>query len=195
MLLHEPITPEDVRRVDADFAQHRVSSLLCEGGVAAMEEALMDELTFVGVCREGDDEGEELLPGGRHMRVTEQNKHFYCALLVEHFLVGFARAELSVLCEGFFELLPAALLRADDTVPCLTALDLELIDYVRARLERQLVACGVDTAEGAHAALPVLSRTAVAAGSAICVLAVVGFHLRKALRAEAQPRPRRTAIS
>ena len=75
------------------------------------------------------------------------------------------------------------------------ALDLELIDYVRARLERQLVACGVDTAEGAHAALPVLSRTAVAAGSAICVLAVVGFHLRKALRAEAQPRPRRTAIS
>ena len=44
--------------------------------------------------------------------------------------VGFARAELNVLCEGFFELLPADVLRGDDYAPTLgglTALDLELI--------------------------------------------------------------------
>ena len=66
-------------------------------------------------------------------------------------------------------------------------LDLELVAYARARLERQLVACGVDAAEGAraHAHIP-RSRTAAAAASAICALAVAGL----ALRAAAQRRPR-----
>ena len=88
VLLHEPITPEDVRRVDPDFAEHRVASLLRDGGVAAMEAALMDDLTFVGAAREGEEEGEELIPGGASVRVTEDTKHFFCALLVEHYLVG-----------------------------------------------------------------------------------------------------------
>ena len=129
VLLHEPITPEDVRRVDADFARHRVYALLQDGGVAAMEAVLMDELRFVAVAHEGDGDadGEELLPGGAAMRVTEDNKHFFCALLVEHYLVGFVRAELAVLAEGFFDVIPAAVLRGDVTVPALTALDLELI--------------------------------------------------------------------
>ena len=100
MLLHEPITAEDVRRVDPDFARHRVEALLQDGGVATMEAALMDELTFVGVARGGEEEeGEELIPGGASIRVTEETKHFFCALLVEHYLVGFSRAELTVLAE------------------------------------------------------------------------------------------------
>jgi hypothetical protein len=38
---------------------------------------LCDELTFVGVPVEGDDSDvvEELVPGGKSIRVTEQNKH------------------------------------------------------------------------------------------------------------------------
>jgi E3 ubiquitin-protein ligase HUWE1 len=87
----------------------------------------MDELSFTGVPADGEGAGEELLPGGGAIRVTEENKSTYVGLLVEHFLVGFARTELSVLAEGFFELLPAKVLRADLHVPSLTALDLELI--------------------------------------------------------------------
>ena len=58
--------------------------MLREGGVAAQEELLCDELTFVSVPKADEPEGEELLPGGAAMRVTEQNKGYYCSLLVEH---------------------------------------------------------------------------------------------------------------
>ena len=46
------------------------------------------------------------------LRVTEENKAVYIGLLVEHYLVGFCRVELSVLAEGFYDVLPADVLRA-----------------------------------------------------------------------------------
>ena len=44
VLLGEAISAEDVRRVDAQFAEHRVNMILREEGVAAVEELLCDEL-------------------------------------------------------------------------------------------------------------------------------------------------------
>ena len=126
VLLAEAISAQDVSRVDPTFAQHRVHAVLKPGGVAEMEAILCDELTFVGVAMEagGDEEGEELVPGGSKIRVTEENKRTYCALLVEQYLVGHARAEVAALAEGFYEVLPANVIRG---VPGLTALDLELL--------------------------------------------------------------------
>ena len=65
----------------------------------------------MSVAEEGEEE-EELLPGGASLRVTEENKAVYIGLLVEHYLVGFCRVELSVLAEGFYDVLPADVLRA-----------------------------------------------------------------------------------
>ena len=66
----------------------------------------------MSVPEEIEEEGKELLPGGASLRVTEENKAVYIGLLVEHYLVGFCRVELSVLAEGFYDVLPADVLRA-----------------------------------------------------------------------------------
>ena len=142
LLLDERITAADVSRIDPLFAQHRVEAVLRPGGVAAVEEALCSELMFTGVPREhdagggvgGGDEhdaggvGEPLLEGGREMRVTEENKRQYVALLIEHFLVGFCREELAILVEGFHDLIPPHVLREPAGQPGrLSAIELELI--------------------------------------------------------------------
>ena len=110
LLLHEPIGARDVARIDPMFAEHRVSAVLREGGVAATEDLLCEELTFLSVPRGTEEEGEELLPGGASLRVTEANKREYVSLLVEQFLIGFCREELSVLVRGFHEILEPAVL-------------------------------------------------------------------------------------
>ena len=46
------------------FAEHRVTAVLRDGGVAATEELLCEELTFMSVPRGVDDEGERLRPRG-----------------------------------------------------------------------------------------------------------------------------------
>mmetsp|Transcript_48533 Transcript_48533/g.103863 ORF Transcript_48533/g.103863 Transcript_48533/m.103863 type:complete len:215 (-) Transcript_48533:24-668(-) len=95
-----------------------------------MEALLCDHLTFTGVPAEGAMEGDELLPGGRDRRVTEENKVEYLDLLVEHRLVGDIRQELAYLCEGFHDLMPRSVLRAEGTRSGerdLAAVDLELL--------------------------------------------------------------------
>lgn len=124
VLLGEKITASDVARIDPAFAQHRISALLEPGGVAAMEELGIGELRFVGVpvgCTE--EEEEELIPNGRAVVVTEENKLVYATLLVEHYLVGRCRNELSVLVEGFHDVIPKKVLRGCG----LRAIDLELL--------------------------------------------------------------------
>ena len=119
MLAGEEITAADVRRVDPGYYEHRVAAVLRPGGVAATEALLCDELTFVGAPRRAAGaaeavvvEGEELVKGGAGVRVTERNKARYCSLLVEHYLVGHCRAELALIVEGFFDIVPRRVLRA-----------------------------------------------------------------------------------
>lgn len=124
VLLGEKITASDVARIDPSFAQHRISALLEPGGVAAMENLGIGELTFVGVPVGGtEEEEEELIPNGRNVVVTEDNKLAYATLLVEHYLVGRCRDELAVLVEGFHDVIPKKVLRSCG----LRAVDLELL--------------------------------------------------------------------
>lgn len=133
VLLGEQITHVDAARADPDFIKHRVGEILKEGGVEEMEMILCDNLYFVGIDGGVDSEPKELVEGGTELRVNEQNKRRYVALLVENHLVGHIRGELAVLIEGFRDIIPRKLLHGDgpadnsQTGEWLTSVDLDLI--------------------------------------------------------------------
>lgn len=52
----------------------------------------------------------ELIPGGRNIRVTEDNKHKYVDLVAEHRLTTAIRPQINAFLEGFNELIPRDLI-------------------------------------------------------------------------------------
>ncbi|KAK9047491.1 hypothetical protein V6N11_053333 [Hibiscus sabdariffa] len=52
----------------------------------------------------------ELIPGGRNIKVTEENKHRYVDLVVEHRLTTAIRPQINAFLEGFSELIPRELI-------------------------------------------------------------------------------------
>ncbi|XP_077234089.1 E3 ubiquitin-protein ligase UPL2-like isoform X2 [Tasmannia lanceolata] len=52
----------------------------------------------------------ELVPGGQNIRVTEENKHEYVDLVVEHRLTTAIRPQINAFMEGFNELIPRDLI-------------------------------------------------------------------------------------
>ncbi|MCL7039483.1 hypothetical protein MKW94_010086 [Papaver nudicaule] len=52
----------------------------------------------------------ELIPGGRNIRVTEENKHEYVDLVAEHRLTTAIRPQINAFLEGFNELIPRELI-------------------------------------------------------------------------------------
>ncbi|CAK9163642.1 unnamed protein product [Ilex paraguariensis] len=52
----------------------------------------------------------ELIPGGRNIRVTEENKHQYVDLVAEHRLTTAIRPQINAFLEGFNELVPRDLI-------------------------------------------------------------------------------------
>ncbi|OVA01819.1 Ubiquitin-associated domain/translation elongation factor EF-Ts [Macleaya cordata] len=52
----------------------------------------------------------ELIPGGRNIRVTEENKHEYVDLVAEHRLTTAIRPQINAFLEGFTELIPPNLI-------------------------------------------------------------------------------------
>ncbi|KAL2584822.1 hypothetical protein GLYMA_14G183000v4 [Glycine max] len=52
----------------------------------------------------------ELIPGGRNIKVTEENKHQYVDLVAEHRLTTAIRPQINYFLEGFIELIPRELI-------------------------------------------------------------------------------------
>nr|XP_009404258.1 PREDICTED: E3 ubiquitin-protein ligase UPL1-like [Musa acuminata subsp. malaccensis] len=52
----------------------------------------------------------ELIPGGRNIRVTEENKHEYVDRVAEHLLTTAIRPQINAFMEGFTELIPRDLI-------------------------------------------------------------------------------------
>ncbi|KAL1349596.1 hypothetical protein HN51_026113 [Arachis hypogaea] len=52
----------------------------------------------------------ELIPGGRNIKVTEENKHQYVDLVAEHRLTTAIRPQINAFLEGFYELIPKELI-------------------------------------------------------------------------------------
>ena len=105
-MVDEPITADDVRAIDPLYFKNRMLTLLEPGGVELMAMVLgLDELFFVDLDDELEVRG-ELKPGGAGLRVTEQNKAEYVALLSEQYLCGAVRQELAEFLAGFWDIIP-----------------------------------------------------------------------------------------
>lgn len=52
----------------------------------------------------------ELIPNGRNIKVTEENKHQYVDLVAEHRLTTAIRPQINAFMEGFNELIPRELI-------------------------------------------------------------------------------------
>lgn len=52
----------------------------------------------------------ELIPGGRNIKVTEENKHQYVDLIAEHRLTTAIRPQINAFLEGFNELIARELI-------------------------------------------------------------------------------------
>jgi len=104
-MLDVPISPLDVQRLDPDFVQFRVKPVLRPGGVADLEAALCEPLTFMSAATE-IRASKELCPGGAEKRVTEENKLEYLQLLCEHHLCGDMQEQIKVFLEGFWNIFP-----------------------------------------------------------------------------------------
>lgn len=104
--LARPIGMEDVRNIDPEFYRSRVESVMRDGGLEELQEALGEPLYFMSAPTELRPEPEELKPGGATIAVTSDNKLEYVELLCEAFLCGGIRRELQCMLRGFWQLLP-----------------------------------------------------------------------------------------
>lgn len=112
LLLRKPLTEDAVREADPDFFRHRVETLLRPGGVVDLEAALCEPLTFVSAPTDLRPSPQELVCGGVDIAVTEQNKAEYVRLLCEERICGGVRRELRCFLQGFWDLLPPEVLKA-----------------------------------------------------------------------------------
>ncbi|XP_052620770.1 E3 ubiquitin-protein ligase UPL2 [Lactuca sativa] len=58
------------------------------------------------LCEKTEVTDYELIPGGRNIRVTDENKHEYVDLIAEHRLTTAIRPQINAFLEGFNELVP-----------------------------------------------------------------------------------------
>ncbi len=125
-LLRREINHTDVRAIDPDYFRNRMEYMLAPGGVRTMCDILgEDAIYFVA------DDDTELKPGGRSLRVTEQNKIEYVALLSEFYLVGRVRRQVSQFLQGFWSIVPLQLLKNsnfDETTLSLSLSGIPCID-------------------------------------------------------------------
>lgn len=111
------VLQEDVRDVDPEFFRVRVMPLFQEGGVAEMEVALGEPLTFVSAPTQLFPSPVELLPGGASQVVTNENVKLYVRLLSEAYLCSEIRQQVECLCRGFWDVLPPSVLLESGITP------------------------------------------------------------------------------
>lgn len=103
ILTNEPLRPADVKRMDPTFYSNCLERAARPGGVAALAELwCSDAVLFLS----GGVDGEPLCDGGGSRVVTEENKAEWLRLMAEHRVCGSIRHELSLLREGFEEVVP-----------------------------------------------------------------------------------------
>jgi len=110
-IVDKEVAANDVRVVDPIFYKNRMELILQPDGVEMMKMILCeDDIFFVYTDAEGE-EGPELMPGGKSVKVTKENKSDYVALLAEFYLCGETREEIANFLRGFWDLVPLQLLQ------------------------------------------------------------------------------------
>jgi len=110
-VLNQTVTAEDIQQLDPDFYSQRLERLLIPGGADTLADMLGERLTFMSAGTSWRVSEVPLVEDGDKKEVTEENKSEYAVLLSEDYLVGGIRAELAAISNGFYDLLPQAMLR------------------------------------------------------------------------------------
>lgn len=110
-ILGVKVTYHDIEAIDPDYfrnlkwmLENDISDILdLTFSIDADEEKLI-------LCELAEVTDYELIPGGRNIRVTEENKHKYVDLVAEHRLTTAIRPQINAFLEGFNELIPRELI-------------------------------------------------------------------------------------
>ncbi|EME49335.1 hypothetical protein DOTSEDRAFT_68195 [Dothistroma septosporum NZE10] len=103
-ILGKNVSLKDMETLDLDYYKSLVWILENDITDVAFE-------TFsVDVDKFGVTETIDLVPGGRDISVTEENKHDYVRLVVEHRLIKSVQQQIDHFLEGFHEIIPAELI-------------------------------------------------------------------------------------
>ncbi|XP_052221351.1 E3 ubiquitin-protein ligase SMURF2-like isoform X1 [Dreissena polymorpha] len=107
-LLGKPVILEDLESVDPDL--HRSLVWMLENNI----EGILDHTFCVESHSFGQHQEHELKPGGREVKVTEDNKKEYVKLYVQWVFMRGIEAQFLALQKGFHEIIPQHLLRPFD---------------------------------------------------------------------------------
>ncbi|XP_010520834.1 PREDICTED: E3 ubiquitin-protein ligase UPL2-like [Tarenaya hassleriana] len=110
-ILGVKVTYHDIEAIDPDYyknlkwmLENDISDVLdLTFSIDADEEKLI-------LCERTEVTDHELIPGGRNIKVTEETKHRYVDLVVEHRLTTAIRPQINAFLEGFNELIPRDLI-------------------------------------------------------------------------------------
>ncbi|KAK2376185.1 E3 ubiquitin-protein ligase UPL1 [Trifolium repens] len=110
-ILGVKVTYHDIEAIDPDYfknlkwmLEHDISDVLdLTFSIDADEEKLI-------LYERTEVTDYELIPGGRNIKVTEENKHQYVDLVAEHRLTTAIRPQINAFLEGFSELIPRELI-------------------------------------------------------------------------------------
>ncbi|OBT42827.1 E3 ubiquitin-protein ligase hulA [Pseudogymnoascus sp. WSF 3629] len=108
MMLHKPVSLQDMEGVDADF--HRSLVWTLENDI----EGVLDQTFSTEDERFGVTSVEDLKPGGRDIAVTNENKKEYVDLMIKWRIQKRVDEQFQAFVSGFHELIPADLVNVFD---------------------------------------------------------------------------------
>ncbi|OBT50556.1 E3 ubiquitin-protein ligase hulA [Pseudogymnoascus sp. 24MN13] len=108
MMLHKPVSLQDMEGVDADF--HRSLVWTLENDI----EGVLDQTFSTEDERFGVTSVEDLKPGGRDIAVTNENKKEYVDLMIKWRIQKRVDEQFQAFVTGFHELIPADLVNVFD---------------------------------------------------------------------------------
>ena len=107
MIIGEDLTFKDLEDLDNDYYKNLLWSI--DNDVTDIEQYFSVDKDFFGKREEV-----ELIPGGRHIKVTNDNKLKYIEKRVHFFLYGQVSEQIDAFLSGFHELIPKELIRIFD---------------------------------------------------------------------------------
>lgn len=107
-ILGKSVSVKDMESLDPDY--YKSITWMLENDITD----IITETFSVDNDKFGVIETKDLIPNGRNIAVTEENKHEYVRLMVEFKLIGSVQEQLDHFLKGFHEIIPAELIAIFD---------------------------------------------------------------------------------
>ena len=107
-ILGQPVSIKDMETVDLDYSKNMQWMLAND-----ITDIITETFSIV-VDKFGDEEIIDLIPDGRHIPVTEENKEEYVRKVIEYRLTGSVQEQLDSFLQGFYDIVPYDLISIFD---------------------------------------------------------------------------------